>query len=143
VPAAQAPRPGEVIPFWYLWWREHERGEDSGRKLRPCMVVAVDNSDPSKPLLAVLPITHAQPDKDREALEIPTAVKLHLGLDNDRSWVICDEQNEFHWPGYDIGSTPRGAPSYGGVPDKFLGRVIEVHRQVRARGVLRSANRDD
>lgn len=138
-----APRLGEVIPFWYLWWREFERGEDAGRKLRPCVVVAVDAAIPDKPLLALLPLTHAPPDGRRTAVEIPAKVKAHLGLDSERSWVVCDEQNEFHWPGYDLGRTPDGRSTFGGVPDKLLGLIVRAHREARLRGALRSASRDD
>lgn len=138
-----APLPGEVIPFWYLWWREHERGEESGRKQRPCLVIAVDASDPKKPRLALLPLTHSQPDAQRVGVEIPPRVKAHLGLDRERAWVICDEQNEFTWPGYDVGKTSDGRSSFGGVPDKFLSQLIEAHREARKRGSLKSASRDD
>ena len=30
---------GLVIPFVYLWRREHEAGEESGRKIRPLLIV--------------------------------------------------------------------------------------------------------
>lgn len=138
---ADAPLPGEVIPFWHLWWREHEQGEDAGRKLRPCIVVA--RSGGERPLLAVLPITHADPGGERDAVDVPPRVKAHLGLDSARAWIICDEQNEFTWPGFDIGKTPRGEPSFGGVPDKLFARVREAHKEARRRGALRSASRDD
>jgi hypothetical protein len=29
-------------------------------------------------------------------------VKRHLGLDEDRSWIVVSEGNEFAWPGYDL-----------------------------------------
>ena len=30
------------------------------------------------------------------------AVKRHLGLDDERSWIVVAEGNEFDWPGYDL-----------------------------------------
>ena len=43
-----APEPGLVIRFVYLC-REHEAGEESGRKIRPCLiVVAVRRSTTGK-----------------------------------------------------------------------------------------------
>jgi hypothetical protein len=132
---------GEVIPYWYLWWREHERGEDSGRKLRPCVVIAAAVEDAAV-LLAVLPVTHVEPDQDRAAIEVPLKIKNHLGLDRQRSWVMCDEQNEFHWPGFDLGKTPSGQSVFGAVPDRVLHQLRERHRQVRMSGALKSASRD-
>jgi hypothetical protein len=35
------PEPGLVIPYLYLWRHQHEAGEESGRKTRPCVVVVV------------------------------------------------------------------------------------------------------
>ena len=29
-------------------------------------------------------------------------VKRHLGLDDQRSWIVVDEGNRFVWPGYDL-----------------------------------------
>lgn len=135
--AVATPRLGEVIPYWYLWWREHERGEDSGRKLRPCVVIAAVGE-----VLAVLPVTHVEPDTERAAVEMPRRIKDYLGLDQHRSWVICDEQNEFHWPGFDLGKTPTGQSAFGAVPDFFLQQLRERHREVRMRGALKSARRD-
>jgi len=34
--------------------------------------------------------------------ELPPAVKKHLGLDEERSWIVVDELNTFTWPGYDL-----------------------------------------
>lgn len=141
--AVVAPRVGEVIPYWYLWWREHERGEDSGRKARPCVVIAAAGPDANRPLLAVLPLTTSPPSAERTAVEMPSRIKQHLGLDGAQVWVVCDEQNEFQWPGFDIARTRTGAPSFGGVPDRFLAMLIEAHREARLRGKLKSAPRDD
>lgn len=138
---ADAPGVGEVVPYWYLWWREHERGEDSGRKPRPCIVIARTEGEP--PMLALLPITHTQPDRERTAVLIPPKIKNHLGLDRQNSWVMCDEQNEFTWPAFDLAKTPRGESSFGGVPDRFLDMIRIAHREARNRGALRSAPRDD
>jgi len=39
--------------------------------------------------IGVAPITHSDPGSDDEAIEIPQAVRQHLGLgDNGQSWVI-------------------------------------------------------
>ena len=48
---------------------------------------------------------------------IPTAVKRHLGLDGDPSWIITTEINRFIWPGPDI-RPARGSDTslYGAIP---------------------------
>jgi hypothetical protein len=33
------------------------------------------------------------------AVEIPLPVKRHLGLDDNPSWIVVAEGNEFLWPG--------------------------------------------
>jgi hypothetical protein len=38
-------------------------------------------------------------------------------LDAAASWVICDEYNEFDWPGVDLGTTPKGKSVFGYIPD--------------------------
>lgn len=106
-----APAVGEVIPYWFLWSSEHEAGEESGRKLRPCVVVAVLPTKAGATRVAMLPITHTPPAPERSAVEVPRAVKAQLGLSDARSWVMCDEFNEFTWPGFDAGKTPAGKPS--------------------------------
>ena len=87
-----APEPGLVIPFVHLWRREHEAGEESGRKIRPCLiVVAVRRSTAGKVRVAVVLVTTQVPDTARSAVAIPKRVRTHLGLDAAASWVICDE----------------------------------------------------
>jgi len=136
------PEPGLVIPYAYLWRREHEAGEESGRKTRPCLVVIVSRSaGAAAPRVAVAPITTASPAAERAAVLIPTRVKAHLGLDARPSWVICDEYNAFDWPGVDRGLTPMGEPAFGFVPDALTERVREEMRQARARGALKSTPR--
>lgn len=90
-----APEPGLVIPFVYLWRREHDAGEESGRKIRPCLIIAVVRRSPSKVRVAVAPLATKVPDTKRSAIAIPARVGAHLGLDAAPSWVICDEYNEF------------------------------------------------
>jgi hypothetical protein len=46
----------------------------------------------------VLPVTHSQPKDPKAAVELPLAVKKHLGLDDERSWIVVSEGNEFVWP---------------------------------------------
>ena len=136
------PEPGLVIPYAYLWRREHEAGEESGRKTRPCLVVIVMRREGAPtPRVAVAPITTGSPSVARAAVSIPARVKVHLGLDARPSWVLCDEYNAFDWPGVDRGLTPMGDPAFGFVPDVLTERVREEMRQARARGALKPTSR--
>ena len=97
------PEPGLVISYAYLWHHEHEAGREEGRKDRPSVIVlAVERSANDTTVVVVLPITHTPPTDPASAVEIPAAVKRHLGLDDERSWIVVAEGNEFDWPGYDI-----------------------------------------
>ncbi len=48
----------------------------------------------------VLPITHSKPPKDREARVIALDPKIarQAGLDDERSYVVCDEYGTFKRP---------------------------------------------
>jgi hypothetical protein len=93
------PRPGEVIRYAYLWLDEARLGRSDGVRDRPCAVVMAVERRKGRVVVAVSPITRAQPAQGSAAIELPRDVKLRLGLDSDRSWVICSEINEFVWPG--------------------------------------------
>lgn len=126
------PTPGDIVPYSYLWWREHEAGEETGRKVRPCVVIiAVKRVDGDTLRVAVVPITRSPPD-GRASIEVPERVKQRLGLDAVRSWIICDEFNHFQWPGFDLDRTASGDPTYGRIPDTLLERV---------KAAVRSSNR--
>jgi hypothetical protein len=139
---ADAPEVGEVIPYWFLWSSEHEAGEESGRKLRPCIVVAALRAKTGETRVATVPVTHAEPGVERSAIEIPRAVKARLGLSERRSWIICDEFNEFVWPGFDIGRTPDGQSRYGYLPRGLIAAVREAAVRARERGALKAVPRD-
>jgi hypothetical protein len=94
------PEPGLVISYAYLWHHEHEVGRDEGQKDRPSVIVlAVEREADGAMIVTVLPITHSAPADADSALEIPLPVKRHLGLDDDPSWIVVAEGNEFLWPG--------------------------------------------
>ena len=139
-----APEPGLVIPYSYLWRHEHRKGQEEGRKVRPSVIVlAVQKSGRGAPRVTVAPITHTPPAKEGEAIELPPRVKQALGLDDDRSWIVVDEVNQFAWPGYDIrpvpGSTDRFA--YGFIPprlyDFVIGRILELAAKRRVAEISR------
>jgi hypothetical protein len=118
------PEPGLVICYAYLWHEQHEAGKAEGLKDRPSVVLLVVDRDDDGTLVTVLPITHAAPLDPKSAVELPAAVKQHLGLDNARSWIVVSEGNEFLWPGYDLRKIPHtDRYAYGLLPPRFFDQV--------------------
>jgi hypothetical protein len=52
-------------------------------------------SSASREVVTVVPVTHAKPSNPTDAIEIPGAVKVHLGLDDSQSWIVVIEVNDF------------------------------------------------
>lgn len=85
---------GRRHPLPYLWARQHDSGEQEGRKSRPT-AVGVRLSTASGDRLILLAITTRMPDAGRHAIEIPETEKRRAGLDTARrQWIILDEYNE-------------------------------------------------
>jgi hypothetical protein len=124
--AIATPEPGLIISYAYVWDHEAQSGQEEGRKDRPCVItLAVERQQDGETLVTVLPVTHRPPKDAAAAVEIPCAVKQHLGLDDERSWVVVSEGDQFVWPGYDL----RKAPStdrydYGYLPPRFFKDVL-------------------
>ena len=136
------PEPGLVVHFNYLWSRESGRGREEARYPRPCTIVlSYRRTADGVTVVLLAPITHAQPRADDRAIEIPRAVKQHLGLDEARSWVMIDEVNETAWPGYDLQPTPEGQYAYGFIPRPLFQRIksgiLEVLKERRLKRVPR------
>jgi hypothetical protein len=115
------PESGMVIRYSYLWASEANAGLEDGKKDRPCAIILAARESGGEFRVQVLPITHTPPSAASDAIEIPALLKKHLKLDDDRSWIMLSEYNEFIWPGYDlrpIGKT--GNPVYGFLPPKFF-----------------------
>ena len=126
-----APRPGLVVSYAYLWHHEHRAGREEGRKNRPCVIVlAVKRTTADAILVRVVPVTHSAPDEPAAAVELPRPVKRHLGLDDERSWVVLDEINEFAWPGFDLRpiSPSQDRFEYGFLPPRLFDRLTAVLR---------------
>lgn len=123
------PVPGLVIRYAYLWQAEHQRGQEEGVKDRPCAVILVTAADDGQggPVVTVLPITHTPPSHPALAVEIPSATKRRLGLDDERSWIVLTEANRFVWPGPDLRLTQSGdlsSVAYGLLPRALFKEVI-------------------
>ena len=122
------PEAGLVISYAYLWHTEHQAGQEAGRKDRPTVIVlAVEREADAATIVTVLPITHSAPADPALAVELPLPVKRHLGLDDDRSWIVVAEGNEFLWPGYDLRKLPHSDRyDYGFLPPRFFNQVLEA-----------------
>jgi hypothetical protein len=138
------PEPGLVIPYAYLWRHEHRKGLEEGLKNRPCVIVLTVRSEKSGTTrVTVAAITHTPPAKDGEAIELPPRVKQALGLDDERSWVVLDEVNQFTWPGYDLRPVPgtKDRFAYGFIPprlyDAIIGRILELAAARRVAEIAR------
>lgn len=140
------PEPGLVISYSYLWSEEAAAGHAEGRKNRPCAILLVIRKSKGEPPgVTVAPITHSLPRDPEVAIEIPTRVKRHLGLDGERSWVILDELNVFRWPGYDLRPIPDKADryDYGLLPPKFFESIVKKFSELRRERGLAHTSRDD
>jgi hypothetical protein len=96
-------------------WKRDKRDRPS------VIVLAAEREADGATLVTVLPITHAAPSDPATAVEISIPVKRHLGLDDDPSWIIVTEGNEFLWPGYDLRKLPHSDRyDYGFLPPRFF-----------------------
>jgi len=139
------PRLGLVVSYSYLWHHEHRAGRAEGRKDRPCVIVlAIENKADGTTLVRVVPVTHTPPDNPAHALELPAPVKRHLGLDDEKSWVILDEVNEFEWPGFDLRPMPKnpGRYNYGFLPPRLFAQLMTKLRAAWRAGGGKRAARD-
>jgi hypothetical protein len=142
--AFPVPEPGLVISYAYLWHRERRQKRTEGVKIRPCVIVLKVERRGDLVIVTVSPITHRQPAAGTSALELPSAVKHHLGLDSEKSWVVLDEVNQFAWPGFDLGPIRgrNGRIDYGFLPPRFFLRIVAGIRDVWRKRKGKSVHRD-
>jgi hypothetical protein len=139
------PQPGLVISYAYLWAREHGQRKEDGQKHRPCAIVAARQVIAGREVVTVVPVTHSMPADLADAMEIPAALKTHLGLDAGRSWIVVTETNDFLWPGTDLQPISRSRPArydYGMLPPRFFAhvrdRILQAHLAKRLNQVPRT-----
>ncbi len=99
-----------MVRYSYLWKREAEAGREEGAKDRPCAVVLAVGDEDGRMRVLALPLTHSLPQPPDEGVELPQPMKLRLGLDGERSWIIVSEANDFTWPGPDLRFLPGQRP---------------------------------
>jgi hypothetical protein len=139
------PQLGLVLSYSYLWHHEHRAGREEGEKNRPCVIVlAMRHPDGVNTIVRVVPVSHSPPENPASAFELPAAVKRHLGLDAERSWVILDEVNEFGWPGFDLQPFPRAPDrfAYGFLPPRLFDHLLAKLTRVWKQGLGKATPRD-
>ncbi len=137
------PAVGLVIHFAYLWRHEQDAGRQEAAKDRPCAIVLLHREAGVDTIVTVAPLTHRPPRDPAVAIEVPPAVKRHLGLDAQRSWIICDEVNEFAWPGFDLRPIPgsQGRYHHGFLPPGLFRQVAARIADLRRSGHGRTTPR--
>jgi hypothetical protein len=130
------PGPADVILYSYLWRHEAARGEDAGRKDRPCLVlVATETKAGLRVITAPITTKHHEPD---QLMPLPPRVAQHLKLELGCG-VVCNDLNRFTWVGPDVRVTPDGTPVYGQIPARLF---EEIRARVIANAVGQT-NRDE
>ncbi len=132
-----------MLNYAYLWHEEFRAGQEEGRKNRPTVIVLCSTqAEDQATIVTVLPITHSVPKNVNEAVEIPQVIKKHLGLDDERSWIIIAEGNEFIWPGFDLRKVPnKDAYDYGYLPPRFFEKVRDAFVEFARPGKAKIAGR--
>jgi len=133
----QRPRNGHVIHYGYLWRREFERGEESGRKTRPVCLTVVLPGAPNATRILLFPITSQPPGADRAALAIPET-ELRRARLRGPAWILLDDCNTDVWETsfYVEDRTPLGRFSYA-----FFARLRDVALRQLEAGRLRPVPR--
>lgn len=116
------PQPTDVILYSYLWRHEAARGEDAGRKDRPCLVLAATETRAGLRVITA-PITtkHHQPE---QLVLLPPRVIRHLGLEPGCG-VVCNDLNRFIWVGVDVRPRADGTPFFGQMPARLFEHILQ------------------
>lgn len=123
------------MSYSYLWEWEAAQGRDEGVKDRPVVVVLATVTEGDLTQVYVAPVTTKPPREAGGLVEMPMAVKRHLGLDDARCWIVTSEVNRFIWPGPDVRPVRGGdgSPCYGKIPAALLEKVRMAMRAGRVR----------
>ena len=109
------------------------------------VVVAIEKRAHGTQLL-VVPVTTRPPRQGDAAVEMPERVRRHLGLGDNRCWIVADEYNVFTWPGPDIRPVRHGkdiSPRYGAIPGKLFEQVRSLMLRVANAGMLKATRRTE
>ncbi len=137
------PATGLVIRYNYLWTRQADAGEDSGRKARPvCVAIPVGRTGND---VVLFPITTQEP-LGHIAIEIPETERRRLKLPGGRRcWLILDEANHDQMPGSyhlePIGLSP-ARYAYGVLSHAFMRLVLAKLAEAIRSHKFRTVSRD-
>jgi mRNA-degrading endonuclease toxin of MazEF toxin-antitoxin module len=138
-----APAIGLVIRYDFLWSHERDKGYQEGAKERPCVIVtAIVRKETGDTEVLVAPITHSPPQEGTVAIEIPSKVGRHLGLDDERSYIIANEANSVSWddPGI-VPAVPGKQWAYGFVPKGLYDQLRATMLDLAAKRKIKAADR--
>jgi mRNA-degrading endonuclease toxin of MazEF toxin-antitoxin module len=138
------PQIGLVIRYDFLWSHEREKGLIEGAKERPCVIVtAITRKDDGAMEILVAPITHSPPQEGTIAIEIPHKVGRHLGLDDDRSFIIANESNSVSWDDAGIVPVIPGKQwEYGRIPKGLYDQLRSTMLDLLTKRKLKTTKRD-
>jgi len=126
---------GDVLRYYYLWVRQADHGEESGRKDRPVCLLVKTPTEPAR--LFLFPITTQKPDQSTLHIAI-SEIECRRGSLRFPSWLILDEYNRVELDeAYDfVTTTPIGAFSPAFVR-KVATQIKQAAAQRRVRAVIR------
>jgi hypothetical protein len=126
---------GDVAEFHYLWHREAEKGEESGRKSRPVCIVIKTPGNPD--VVFLFPFTSKQPLDGQLALHVPEIECRRIGLASP-CWIILDEFNRVEMDkDYDFVSTE----PIGSVSAAFLREMAATIKQAARTSAIKAVKR--
>lgn len=128
---------GDVILYSYLWGREHDRGEESGRKARPTCVMIIFRAQEGKKTTLLFPITSRRPDPRADAVEIPEIEARRAKLYTP-AWIIVDE---FNSDDLETSFAIEDAEPLGAFSRKFMARVAAAAAITIRKGSIRAIPR--
>lgn len=121
-------------------------GPEAGRKNRPCAIVlVVQQAEGKAPVVTVVLITPGSHRNPHAAIEIQSAIKRHLGLDDEPSWIVLGDFNFFTWPGFDLRPVPGQADRYhyGLLPPTLFESIVRKFSELRRQGQAAHPSRND
>jgi hypothetical protein len=128
-------KPGDIVRYDYLWARQADAGEESGRKSRPVCVVVRTTLEPAA--LFLFPLTSQKPQRTRANLPV-SEIECRRGGLGFPSWLILDEYNRIR---IDAAYDFETAAPIGTFSPAFVRRIASTIKQVVARRRLRGIAR--
>ena len=132
---------GLVLLYSFLWLREFERGEESGRKGRPvCCQVLLTPTDRTPDPVILLPITSQPPTPADEAIPIPQLEARRAGL-RTPAWLIVNHLN--FEPDFATSPWIEDPKPLGAFSAAFTGTIREAVRKALRERRMRNVSRGE